>query len=645
MVAIIASTLVSANDADITVILEKNTPVDGTYSSVPLKYIITKEMISEGAYSDLSDVLRSIPSLTFANDSLGNGTTGVMDLRGFGETAHSSTLVLLNGAVLNNPTNEAPNLSLIPLAMIEKIEILVGGASAAIGNEAVGGVISISTIPGSVANFNQARIYGGQFGTAGATVSGAVELDRHSGISYSAEAIDQTGYRDFSEFQRKTSNLSWSHSLNDVAVTLNILNTNEDRNGSGAISQSVLNSDRTAVGTRSVADISQNLFSGTITRRQSPNTQFRLDLSSRKSDQFVFYDYTPGTPFVAEEQVDQETTVNTASFLRQFNLEKYKYDFGLTVRESDYENTREYYGYSPTIKNQNRQEWSVFAEYSQAVSSDSRATVSYRHLDSKDDLGSGSETNQSLNAISVSLTRKIEQTDYFARLDKGFRLPTFDENNSTYTDQYLLPQTHVSVEAGFNNPLMGLSWFFMQTENEIRPTIKYYSSGLYGPYYSATNANFKKTSRLGVQASRTINISPKTRMDTAYSYTEAKSVDGLDENKHIPGVPTNIVSLSFKHQHNFEFTSALDWRYQSGSYALNDHQNLYGRHGEYAIIDYALTYKKSGFSAGIRLNNLLDNRYNLYHIVSATPSTAASDGPSATPAEPINLQVHMEYVF
>ncbi len=636
----LASVFAFANDSDITIILEKNTSVDGTYASVPLKYTITKQMITEGAYSDLSDVLRSIPSLTFANDTLGNGTTGVIDLRGFGETAHSSTLVLLNGATLNNPTNEAPNLSLIPLAMIEKIEIFIGGASAAAGNEASGGVVSISTVPGSVANYTQVQANGGQFGSLGAGVSGAIELGDQSGLSYAAETLDQTGYRDFSEFTRDVANLNWSHSVENLSINLSLLSSDEDRNGSGAITRTRLDSNRTDVGTRSIADIEQQLVSGSFILQRDPTLNYTLNLSSRDSDQFVLYDYTFGSPFAAEEEVNQQTLVNSISLLRQSNKGPSAYDLGLTLQESEYTSKREYYGYSPTTKDQERREWAVFATYEDAVSADTRVMLSYRHADSEDKLSDSAAVGDSLNAISTSLTKQTEVADYFLRLDRGFRLPTFDENNSTYTDQYLLPLTHVSLEAGVTNPTLGLSGFFTRTKNEIRPTVRDY-----GSYFQTTNANIEETERFGLQAFKRLKLTSQTRLHTAYSFTEAQSVKGLDKDKYLPGVPQHVVSLALKHQHNSAFTSTLDWRYQSASYALNDHQNLYDRHGEYAVADYALNYKHEGFRGGIRINNLFDTRYNLYHIVSAIPSTAESSGPNVTPAEPINLQVHVEYVF
>lgn len=77
----------------------------------------------------------------------GYGTTQV-NLRGLGI---NRTLVLLNGRrVVNGGTgaNSSVDLNMIPVAMIERIEVLKDGASAIYGADAVAGVVNIITKTG-----------------------------------------------------------------------------------------------------------------------------------------------------------------------------------------------------------------------------------------------------------------------------------------------------------------------------------------------------------------------------------------------------------------------------------------------------------------------------------------------------------------
>ena len=635
-----ACSSVFAEDADITILLETDEPVIGTLGSTPLKYVITRNMISDQGFTSLTDVLDSIPFLSFANDTLGNGTTGVLDLRGFGETAHSSTLVLVNGIPLNNPTNEAPNLSLIPLSMIEKIEVSVGGASAAAGNEAVGGVISISTVAGNTSGFTQILANGGQFGSIGGGISGAFEIGDHSGLSYGIENSDQSGYRDFSEFDRTTGNLTFSRKTGDHTFSLSFMETEENRNGSGAISQETLNSSRTSVGTRSIADIEQQLIGFSLKSNPSDRYSYQIDFSSRNSNQFVLYDYSPTGKFSAEQQVDQSTTIDSLTLQSQFQVDKGSVLTGIDLDKSKYLNVAEFYPSSPTTKDQKREEVSFFGEYTHHITKNSQWNLGYRHSHLEDELTPSSVLDQDLNAIAAGFSANLGSTDYFIKLDKGFRAPTFDENNATYTDQRLTPQTHLSLEAGALTTNYGVSGFVMRIKDEIRTRSRDYGFG-----FAATNANFDETERLGANIFYNTMLSDDIEGKATYSWIQAKAISGFNTGKFLPGVSEHTGSLQLDFIHTEQIKSALDWRYQSSSYALNDNQNLYGKHGERIVADYALIYRNNNLNGGFRINNLLDTRYNLYHIVSATPSTAASDGPDVTPAEPINFQVYFEYMF
>src|SRR5262249_23974028 len=69
-----------------------------------------------------------------------------VDLRGFGATATSNTLVLVNGRRLNDIDLAGVDFSAIPRNSIERIEITRGNSGAVLyGDGAVGGVINIVT--------------------------------------------------------------------------------------------------------------------------------------------------------------------------------------------------------------------------------------------------------------------------------------------------------------------------------------------------------------------------------------------------------------------------------------------------------------------------------------------------------------------
>lgn len=110
--------------------------------------VITGEALQNSGFTSIGEALRgelATGSGGFSETSnlSGGGATSV-DLRNLGSNA---VLVLLNGKRIANFTdalaNRATDLSLIPVAMVDRVEILRDGASSTYGADAVSGVINI----------------------------------------------------------------------------------------------------------------------------------------------------------------------------------------------------------------------------------------------------------------------------------------------------------------------------------------------------------------------------------------------------------------------------------------------------------------------------------------------------------------------
>jgi iron complex outermembrane receptor protein len=119
-------------------------PQVGIYSSSPVTALGDHELKLEGT-TNVSGALQTLPSVVNDGDgnSVNNGTSGIatVDLRNLGT---KRTLVLVDGkrlvaadASLDVDTNQ------IPASMVERIEVLTGGASAVYGSDAVAGVVNI----------------------------------------------------------------------------------------------------------------------------------------------------------------------------------------------------------------------------------------------------------------------------------------------------------------------------------------------------------------------------------------------------------------------------------------------------------------------------------------------------------------------
>jgi len=115
-------------------------------SSVPITSVTTQDLTSRGEVS-LGDALNDLPSLrsTFsqANSTNSIGTAGlsILDLRGLGT---NRTLVLLNGRrmVSAQPGNFNVDVNVIPVDILDRVDVVTGGNSAVYGSDAVAGVVN-----------------------------------------------------------------------------------------------------------------------------------------------------------------------------------------------------------------------------------------------------------------------------------------------------------------------------------------------------------------------------------------------------------------------------------------------------------------------------------------------------------------------
>jgi iron complex outermembrane receptor protein len=111
-------------------------------SSAPVTEIQREDFALSGA-TRVDDLVNQYPQLTPAFDSqTNNPSTGyaTVSLRNLGA---ERTLTLVNGRRLPpGPTGELRDISIIPAALINRVDILTGGASAVYGSDAVAGVVN-----------------------------------------------------------------------------------------------------------------------------------------------------------------------------------------------------------------------------------------------------------------------------------------------------------------------------------------------------------------------------------------------------------------------------------------------------------------------------------------------------------------------
>jgi iron complex outermembrane receptor protein len=120
---------------------------DGYDAPTPLT-VVSADAINKAAPANLADYVNQMPQLApSATTRTGNGNTStgtnglnLLDLRGLGS---NRTLVMMdNQRVAPSTQTGAVDVNNIPTALVKRVDIVTGGASAAYGSDAVAGVVN-----------------------------------------------------------------------------------------------------------------------------------------------------------------------------------------------------------------------------------------------------------------------------------------------------------------------------------------------------------------------------------------------------------------------------------------------------------------------------------------------------------------------
>ena len=132
-----------ANEVDAVVVTGSRIPQPNLTSVSPVTVVGQQDVAIRGV-TRVEDLVNQLPQVFAAqNSTVANGASGTatVNLRGLGSTR---TLVLVNGRRLpfGSPLDPAADLNQIPSPLVERVEILTGGAASIYGSDAVAGVVN-----------------------------------------------------------------------------------------------------------------------------------------------------------------------------------------------------------------------------------------------------------------------------------------------------------------------------------------------------------------------------------------------------------------------------------------------------------------------------------------------------------------------
>lgn len=563
--------------------------------------VIDREQIERSVSSNLLDLLRSQAGLQI-RDTMGDGNRASLSLRGFGENAMNNTLVLVDGRRLNQPTLSGPDLNSVPLANIERIEIIRGAGTVLYGDQAVGGVVNIITrTPMSNEVYIEA-VHGSHDLKA---YRGHIHQQLGGGFSLYASGESRTNdnYRDHNEanydnafarlrYQHETGHVLYEYQTVDDELRypnhLTLAQRREDR--------------KQSVGGPAWNDSKSQVHRIALEQRLGNIWSAHMDYSH--SDQDGVGSFGPGQEF------DQGTRIETISprLTARFDspLGSAEWLLGHDHISSDYEYLAPW---GDTLASQTLRDW--YTQYSQNLGNGVDMVLGFRTSEVDDDTTALANSYRDReNSTSVGLSWQAnDQTRLFLRREDVLRWANVDENGFVLpTVTRLKPQTGESWETGVEwvdgLQQYRLSAYRLELENELMYDPL---AGLWG-----ANINLDKTLRQGLMLEAERQLTPELSIGGQYSFTDSEYRDGAFKGKEVPWVSRHSASAHASYEILPGLRSYVEAVYTGNRYYSDDHANVNNKAGSYTLLNAALSYDYRQFNTKLRVNNLTGKRYDAF---------------------------------
>ncbi len=441
----------------------------GIDSSLP-RQTVTKKQIQAFHPSTISELLRQSTDLVI-QDLNGDNTRSSISMRGFGDNAAQNALILINGQPFTNPDLGTPDLNLLPISNVDRIETMQNSQSILYGDQAVGGVINIIT-SSPTKPVKKVNMSYGSF--AAKNIQGEIADSFKNGVGYDLNLghFASNHYRSHNEEQRNYAMLNLSYNDATTSSYLNFENINQDLQFPGILTREQVKQNRRQ--TRNYNDkenTNNSIIMFGVSKQVTTNWKTKVDGS-------ILYGNGRGiTTFLNTPYKFNKKRRNF--FIRpeisgNFNLSKItiKPIFGLTLKNSQYQYKSSVYQ-SKDAQNQ----LAAFSLFNIPFCSKWELTTGARAAKSLDRINSASINKSYNNQVFItSIGLHYHLTSYwqaYIRRAGNYRFPKVDEDTLTQNNKPLKTQTGASYELGSSWKAKKLTLLAQLYQLDLKNEIEY----------------------------------------------------------------------------------------------------------------------------------------------------------------------------
>ncbi len=574
--------------------------------------------IEKSAATNLADLLGEVGVLL--RSYTGNPAQSQVDIRGFGESGNQSVLILVDGRRINAPDMSAVNWLSLPLAGVERVEVLRGAQSALYGNGAAGGVIKVETAvpeaPGGAALTG-----------VGSWSSSFVRAAAWSPVCDGVNALVETGYlenggyRDNSAYRTKVANFKlqdrrgafrWSLSggyEDNYYEFPGPLGTTDYRNNPRkcgyAPYESLYN------GT------SDTSWAGASGEWRGDSLLMLADLNASRRNLAWDMGYGSG----AESTLDTWTAsprvkLNLGGGWNAILGADGEYDRMLLTRFADEAHTdaigsarllRTTAGFYGNLAWDGGKELPLSLEATARLQKDrlhATSTDEYNSDQSFDETGCDGDSAFSLGAT----YRPRKYLRLWTRLDRYYRYPAIDEV-AAYQG-YILTEPFnrdLRSERGWGGEV-GADYALGPATLRVNAWVQDVDGLIAFDYMRNLNVNLADAIRSGVETGVELPLGD-WRFGFFHSFTRVKFTSGVYEDKEQYLIPKNQLSGSLEWNPG-RFSVKIDARYVQGSWQGNDFANTMPKVPGYFVMDVALRYRiGTRWHLFLAADNVLNRHY------------------------------------
>lgn len=601
--------------------------------------VITEADIARSAARTLPELLQQEVGFTMKDFYGNNAAYTSIDLRGFGVTGAQNTLILLDGRRLNDFDLSGVQWPAIPLASIERVEIVRGSGGVLYGDGATAGIVNIVTrsplapgrsleISGRAASHGtlEGRLYGAYGGGT-------------FGVNGSVHGYGSEGYRrnNRNEQQNNTLNLRWALAAGYVDARFGT-DQQDIRLPGGRFVQPSIGLDEYATDPRGAATpLDYASRDGTRARlsvvQRLGEVEFSAGLDAREKDQRSYFDFA-GFPSYRADDLDLRSftprvkvPVRNHTLVAGLDLHSWRYRSRRTDRPDNLDRPTNRVSIDQDTRGLYLQD-TIELTPSTIVAAGWRTERAEYSGDDVVDTGAPAcffcaaapsvRERQKQHAWELGLRQWFtRQWSAFGRAGRAFRFVNAEEvyeNDLFFAPQFqvLRPQfsrTHEGgVEWSTNGHALRASLFRIDVHDEIH--LDPFTTGV-------GNTNLPPSRRRGFELDGRTRIARSLAISAAYAYTEAKFLEGMWGGNTVPLVPRHKLNVAVAWDLASRTRLSATATAVSGQRMDNDEPNTGRQIPAYYLVDVKLAHGFGWARIAATINNLFDERYYDYAVRSA----------------------------